>query len=161
MKISKDKQRAIKNIPQGKTRVHGHTIRSKEDQTKYGSNYKEDAMIDAIDMLDELKKVAKMMEDLRNNKTDVQNFFQGIAPEAAIELVKIMNDPTAQAKIRLEAAKDLLNRAGYAPVNKHAVASFDADTPREAIMSYIKGAEKDIPELEIIEDDEEDTEDPY
>jgi len=147
-------------MPQGKTRVHSHTMRSKEDDTKYSTNYKEDAMIEAIDHLDELKKVAKVIEDLRNSKTDVQNFFQGVAPEAAIELVKIMADTSNQAKIRLEAAKDLLNRAGYAPVNKHAVASFDSDTPREAIMSYIQGAQKDIPELEIIEDDEDDSEDP-
>jgi phage terminase small subunit len=53
-----------------------------------------------------------------NLDRDLREIFVEDAVKAYNVLLEIMNDPSAQHKDRLVAARDLLDRAGYKPVDK-------------------------------------------
>lgn len=54
----------------------------------------------------------------QNLNKDLRMMFTDSAVNAFEVLLEVMNDPTAQHKDRLVAARDLLDRAGYKPVEK-------------------------------------------
>ncbi|HSW88907.1 MAG TPA: hypothetical protein VLG12_07125 [Candidatus Saccharimonadales bacterium] len=67
-----------------------------------------------------LLKIAKdhMAQSIGNSNygkslSDLQWYFQMIAPEAALTVTEIMTDKTISPKTRLTAANSLLDRAGY------------------------------------------------
>lgn len=111
-------------------------------------------MLEMIDNKRALEKLVDWVDKLQNNKTDVSNFFGGLAPEAAVELAGLMFSSKVNDKIKLEAVKDFLDRAGYSKVQKHAVAAVDTDTSKEAILSLIAGKSGKIPDIEIVDDSE-------
>ncbi len=130
----------------------------KENHPTHSRNISEDSMIEAIDNKNTLIKLAKQIERLKSTK-DVQGFIQDIAPHLALETVTMMLDPGTPSKVRAELLKDMLDRAGYGKVTKHAVARFDADTSKDAIISAIMGSKKDLGKagIEIVDDDEDNT----
>lgn len=64
----------------------------------------------------EMQKYLNKTEQNLNN--DLRAIFVTDAVEAYKVLKEIMNDPTAPPKDRLTASRDLLDRAGYKPVDK-------------------------------------------
>ena len=54
----------------------------------------------------------------QNLNRDLRTMFTEDAVKAYTVLLEIMNDPMAQHKDRLVAARDLLDRAGYKPTEK-------------------------------------------
>lgn len=54
----------------------------------------------------------------QNLNRDLRTMFTEDAVKAYTVLLEIMNDPLAQHKDRLVAARDLLDRAGYKPIDK-------------------------------------------
>jgi len=124
----------------------------------HNRNHIEDRIAQAIDHKAELKRHAHLLEKLANTK-DVNGFFQDISPGIAAELLLLATDPTSSDKIKLEAIRDILDRAGHGKVTKHAVARFDASTSKDAIISSILGNKKDLGRVGIEITDDEDSED--
>lgn len=82
-----------------------------------------------------LLKMAEVQQYLskteQNLNRDLRQVFVADAVEAYGVLRNIMNDPSTPPKDRLVAAKDLLDRAGYKPVDKqvmdiHGEVSYEA-----------------------------------
>lgn len=121
---------------------------------------KEDAMAFLVDHRTELARLEPKIDKLMKNK-DVGEFIASMAPIAAVELAAIVTNPLADAKTKLTAIQDLLDRAGHGKVQKHAVASIDATTSRETLIATIMGGKKALEAqgLEITEDDEDQPED--
>lgn len=140
-----------------KERLYQPVMTSKDADEKYTRNGREDMMLSWIDQKRDVEKLIKLVESLQSGKQDVVGALQGLAPMALIELASILTDPKESSKVKIEAAKDVLDRAGFGKVQKHAVAAVDASTPREAILALISGKSK---EIEIVDDDD-DSEDSY
>lgn len=154
-------QRALKQaeVTEG-TKVYNEPMMTRQDG-KYSTNSKEDRMLEAFDTKRSLEKLIDWVDKLDSGKADVTNFFGGLAPEAAIELAQLMFSKNTGEKVRLEAIKSWLDRAGYGAVSKHAIAQVDADAPKEAIINLIMGKKGKLgEEIEIVEDDD-DEEDSY
>lgn len=133
---------------------------TRDNDEKYTRNSTEDRWIDAIDEKKQIVKFMKYVDNLQQNKSDVQGFFQGLAPEAAISLMLMALSEKTSEKGKLDALKDILDRAGHGKVTKHAVAALDPTMSKEAILSILMGADKDLKSagVEIIDDDTEDKE---
>lgn len=108
----------------------------------------------AVDFHEDLNKHNKLLQKLADTK-DVTGFLQDAAPLVASEML-LMALKSESEKIKLEASKDFLDRAGYKPVTKHAVARFDASSSKEEILSTIMGSKKDLNKvgIEIIDDED-------
>lgn len=123
----------------------------------HNKNHIEDRIAEALDHKEALKRYATLLEKLASTG-DVNGFFQDIAPETAAALLLQMVDPKTPPKIKAEIRKDMLDRAGYGKVTKHAVARFDASASKDEIISRILGSKKDLGKVGIeITDDEEDS----
>lgn len=116
------------------------------------SNEKEDAIIDAIDQRDVIMKHASWISKLREGKIDVNQFFGSVAPDVAVELLNLAVNGSEKA--RLAAVTDLLDRAGFSKVQKHALATVDASQSKEALLSLLLGSSKELKEegIEVIDD---------
>ena len=65
---------------------------------------------------DKIRKHLEKVQDQINR--DLREIFVEDAVKAYEVLLNIMNDPEAPHKVRLTAARDLLDRAGYKPVER-------------------------------------------
>lgn len=124
-----------------------------KDGKVYATNAKEDALINAIDNRDFLLKHAKWIEKLQNGQIGVDQFLSQLAPEVALALAKEAFGADS-AKIRVEAQKDLLDRAGFGKVQKHAIAAIDPNAPKEELIALIEGLNKKTKTIEIVDDAE-------
>lgn len=125
------------------------------DESYHSENHIEDNIARALDHRRSLQKNAHLLERLDQTK-DVQGFFQDVSPSMASNMLLIAEDEEIPAKVRLEAIKDILDRAGHGKVTKHAVARFDASDSRDKIISTILGNSKELKKMgiEIVDDDE-------
>lgn len=134
-------------------KVYARPLRKDEE---IDVSLQERRIIDNIDNHRNLKKLLDNVLKLQQGKTQVENFFQAMAPEAAMELSALMFDSAVPHKVRLDAIRDFLDRAGYSKVNKHAVASIDPNQSKQAMISLLLGSTKALKEHGIeIEDDPE------
>ena len=140
----------------GKERLYQEPMKTQHSAEKYGKNNKEDMMLELIDQKRNLEKIVKMVETLENGKQDVMGALQDMSPQMLIELASMAFNQKESSKVRLEAVKDWLDRAGFGKVNKHAIAPVDASTPRDAILALITGKSKGA-DVEIVDDDTEDS----
>lgn len=124
------------------------------DESYHSKNHIDDIMARAIDQRTILTRHADLLNRLAETK-DVQGFIQDASPEIAHKLFLMAIEDDTPAKVKLEALRDLLDRAGYGKVTKHAVARFDASTSKDAIISQILGAQKDLKNagIEIVDED--------
>lgn len=129
-------------------------LHQKERKECHGDALISDSMAQAIDHKDALGRYERHIENLAKTK-DVNAFFGNIGPDMALQLMMIATSGETE-KSRLEALKDLLDRAGFGKVNKHAVASITPETSKETLMSLIMGANKELEKsgIEIVDDDE-------
>ena len=114
----------------------------------------ENHIAEMIDQKDALLRLKGQIARLAKTK-DVQSFIQDISPELAVEMSVIALSGESE-KARLDALKDLLDRAGFGKVQKHAVARIDAKDSKEAIIAHIMGSKNELKKqgIEIVEDDE-------
>lgn len=133
---------------------------SKSDglSTRNNSNGKEDRLVRALDMKRTIEKFNDLVEKSQNGQIDVGGFFAGVAPDAAMELAHIALSPDSNEKTRLAAITELLDRAGYSKVSKHAIiGQIDSTSSKRELLASIMGAvdgNKDL-DIEIVDDDEE------
>lgn len=133
---------------------------SRTDGNSYFStNTKEDAIVDAIDQKRFLEKHADWIVKLQEGKIDVSQFLSVLSPDIAIKLAEMAFGADSE-KIRLEAQRDWLDRAGFVKVQKVAVANINPNEPKEQLVSLIEGLNKKQkdPVIEIVEDDTQDKE---
>lgn len=146
------KQRA----KEGKRDKNDTLLTKKTEDHRYDHNEKDDIIAEAIDEKEIILKNVQLLERL-SRTGDVQGFLQDAAPKVAAKL--LITALGEKSKLSLEAQKDILDRAGYGKVTKHAVAKFDATSSKEAIISSILGSKKDLNKVGIeITDDDEDIE---
>lgn len=128
-----------------------------KDQSAHSVNSISDAMVTAIDNRETLGRHERHIQRLQKTG-DVHAFFQDIAPSLALEMMMIATNSESE-KLKVEALRDLMDRAGYGKVTKHAVARFDASESKDAIISSILGAKKDLGKMgiEIVDEDNEET----
>lgn len=155
MALDMDKKRKSKDEP-GEVKIKSRSGHLK-DQSVHSVNTISDSMASVIDHKDFLYESRRHVERLAKTG-DVHAFLQDMAPSFALELAMIAKTSGSE-KIKLEAIRDLMDRAGYTKVTKHAVARFDASESKDAIISSIRGAEKELSKLgiEIVDEDHEET----
>lgn len=122
----------------------------------FDKNSVEDRMADLIDNKDYFLKYQEQLLKLTSGKMDVAQFIKGLAPDVAIQLTKLAL-ASDNEKIRLEAARDLLDRSGYGKVDKVAVATVDPSVPKEQLIAMINGLGKKTKTVEIVDEDNEET----
>jgi len=139
--------------PNKKKELPARTSRTEKQRANLSSNAKENALIDAIDQKNSIQKFLEFQEKVKSGLIDPGQLMSGMAPEMAIELLKLAFDGETE-KIRLEAIKDVLDRAGYTKVQKVALAQLDASQPKAQLLAFIEGLSKKSGIIEI-EDDKE------
>lgn len=147
----------LKGKPKKKKELPGKTAKTEKQRANLPSNSKEDALLDAIDQKNSIKKFLEFQDKVRSGLIDPSQLMSGMAPEMAVELLKLAFDGETE-KIRLEAIKDVLDRSGYTKVQKLALAQLDASQPKAQLLAFIEGLSKKSGIIEI-EDDKEDASD--
>jgi len=132
--------------------------KNKNSASNYaGRNIKEDYMVDAVHSRATIMKYQELFDKLSRNRIDINGALQKLSADALLKIMDVMIQGTND-KVQLEAAKELLDRAGYSKVNKVAVAgTLDANASKDELMATILGLSKSTGELEIVDDEEQDT----
>lgn len=118
-------------------------------------NSKEDSMLDSIDTIRMMQKHQAAIEKLSSREWTVEQFFNGVGPDIALELLKAAYLADS-SKVRLDAIKDFLDRAGYTKVQKVAVANLDPNAPKEQLRAIAEGLiKKNANDVELVDDDDE------
>lgn len=118
--------------------------RVQETSPVEGARKKESYLIDLIDKADTIERYEKLINKLNEGTLDTPGFLKALAPQAALELVHIMTNGENE-KTRLDAAKDLLDRAGHGKTQKVAVGHVHVDhttSKRELINMVLSAARK-------------------
>lgn len=113
-----------------------------------GGLTKEDEWIELIDAKDFLFENRHAVEKLNKGHVDVPGFLKEIAPGVLLKLAQIAMHGSTE-KARLTALQDLLDRAGYSKVEKHAIANIDPSIPQEQLISMLEGIGKKTGAIEI------------
>lgn len=151
MAMDMDKKKRKRKYP-----VDGRTVHARgggRDDGYHSKNNIEDNIAAAMDNKNTLLALSEQLQRLEKTK-DVQAFIQDIAADTAVDLAMLAKNGESE-KVRLEAIRDILDRAGYGKVTKHAVARIDATQSKDTIISTILGAKKDLKKagIEIIDED--------
>jgi hypothetical protein len=115
----------------------------------------EDDMIAAIDFRKDVVKLKPILEKLVEDKFDPTSFFSAVSKFAAAELASVAFTGEKE-KNRLDALKHLLALGGHTATQKHEISRIDPNTEKEALMSIVRGAQKDLlaEGIEIVDDSE-------
>lgn len=116
-------------------------------------NEVEDTMIDMIDDKAMLKRLAPIIHKLDEGKMDVTTAIQKASKLAFMKGLRMMMMSSSD-KVVADLAKHFLALAGHTPTQKIELGRIDPETPREALVSMISGASKDLKEegIEVIDD---------
>lgn len=99
----------------------------------------EDRLIHLIQSKGTIERYMHLVEKMEKGALDVNGYFKHAAVDAAINLTDLMHFGDSD-KVRLEATKDILDRAGFNKTSKIAVAgSFhvDHDTSKMELVNLI------------------------
>jgi len=119
------------------------------------SKTKEDRLVEALDQKRMIERYMEHVEPLLRGKMDVQSFFGAISPRMASQLYDLAVNGDSD-KVKLDAIRDILDRAGFSKVQKVAMATASANDPKDQLVSMIEGLvnkSKDMP-IEIVDDEE-------
>ena len=121
-------------------------------------NTYEDGMAATLDIASDAKRLNKMVKKMNQGKIDVHGFLQAVSADALLELACLAFTKKANDKTRLTAVLELLDRAGYTKIQKHAiVGSLDPKASSDELISAIMGMKASGQGMNIeIEDDEDD-----
>lgn len=151
------KKRPVKDNDSSKDTRHVSPRGGGADDSGRTTNGYEARLVEAIDNKNTLLRLEKTLAKLADSG-DVQGAIQDVSPEMMKELLVLAMSAKAE-KVKLAAIQDLLDRAGFGKVTKHAVARFNANDSKEAIISRILGAKKDLGKVGIEITDEDQPED--
>jgi hypothetical protein len=122
------------------SRVHrGRSYEPPADSKARSASLQEDRLIQLIEAKGTIKRYMAVTDKIADGTLGVPDFFKKAALDAAIVLADIMlygeND-----KVKLEAARDILDRAGHGKTQKVAVSghmTVDHDTSKLELMNLI------------------------
>lgn len=154
-----DKGKAIKKRKRDYIKAKGNAIRvskgraGAEDYLNLAQQ--EDAMIAAVDFRTDMHRLKPLLEKLVEEKFDPGSFFGAVSKFAAAELASVAFTGEKE-KNRLDALKHLLALGGHNATQKHEISRIDSNTEKEALMSIVRGAKKDLlaEGIEIVDDTE-------
>lgn len=86
-------------------------------------------------MADNKAEALKVLKELRKNR--VQEFIEEKAERSADVIHRIVESEDAPPIVRLNAAKDILDRAGYKPVERIAVAQIQPITGMKFVLDNV------------------------
>lgn len=145
----KDAQKIVANRPPSEGGDDSPSVQTQKqfrgggsDDSFRSSNYKEDAIIDAIDQKRFLEKHAEFVSKLQDEKTDTAGFIRALSPLLAMKMAHLALGAGVSEKTQLKALQDLLDRAGHVKVQAIAAAVLDPNTPTEQLLSMITGLAK-------------------
>lgn len=127
-------------------------LRQDSDWARY-TNHKENAMLDAIDQKRVIERYVDAIEKMQQGKLSPEQFMGKLAPDVLLQLLQIaVADPSS--KMRLDAAKDFLDRAGLSAVKKMTlgVGQIDPNAPRAQLEAQIEGLARKTRAIEIEDD---------
>lgn len=122
-------------------------------KTRPVENAREEAMVRTLDNKKMMRRHADLINKLIEGKMDVSQALHGASADAFVQLLALMIEGDNE-KTRLEAAKDVLDRAGFTKTQRVAVAgAIDTTATKEELIATILGLSTKTKELEIVEDD--------
>lgn len=141
---------------QNKTKEGADRIKQAKRTKSHNQDVEEYTTAFVIDNAHSLLQMKSHIEKLSKTR-DVQGFIQDVSPEAVVELAALAMSSDNE-KVKMDALRDLLDRAGFGKVQKHAVARVDAKDSKEAIIAHIMGAKKALEKngIEIVDEEDED-----
>lgn len=108
-----------------------------EPSAKERASMREEAYLDLIDRKDSIEKYQDHLRKMSEGTLEVPGFFRAVAADAAMEIVHISQAGESE-KIRLDASKDILDRAGYGKTQKVEVAGrVDHNTSKMELINII------------------------
>lgn len=124
-----------------------------ERDSYFSRNTKEDAIIEALDQRMHIEKLVDLAEKLDKRQLDPSQALTQMSPMMVIELLKLALAGQSE-NTRFNAVLEWLDRAGYTKVQKHAIATVDASQPKEALLSLIMGAKKELEKqgIQVVDD---------
>jgi hypothetical protein len=96
-------------------------------------------LIQLIESKDTIQRYEKLVERIAKGTLDVPGFIKEVSLDAAVQVADMMYSGEND-KVRLEAAKDILDRAGYNKTAKIAIAghlNVDHDTSKLELVNLI------------------------
>lgn len=148
----------------------GDALKIPQKQTKTGkaaagdryhaAQMEEDALIEFIDFKRAIRHLAPIMEKLQKRKMSVRDAFEEISSAAFMETAKLMFSESTSEKVKADLLKYVLGVSGHVPSQKIEVGRLDPSMPKEALISLIAGARKDLEKenIDIIDDREDEPE---
>jgi hypothetical protein len=101
-----------------------------------------------IDHKDFLLKYQDHIEKLMSGKIDVPQFLKIISPDMMVRLGQLALTAKNE-KTKLTAMQDILDRAGYSKVEKHAIANIDPSIPQEQLIAMLEGIGKKTGTIDV------------
>jgi len=104
---------------------------------------RESWLLNAIEKADTIRKFRKQILDIEKGTLDMPGFLQSLSRQAIMEIAFAMVG-SEDEKMRFQAAKDILDRAGYGKMQKIAVAHAHVDpaTTRQELVNMIMTSAK-------------------
>lgn len=120
---------------------------------------KEDQLINALDDLEAIKRLAPTVMKLTKRKITLEQAIRETSPDAFMMLLKL-GFSEGSDKVKADVLKHMLALAGFSPAQKHQIERVDPNTPKEALLAMITGASSDLAKEGImVEDDRDDDDD--
>jgi hypothetical protein len=147
-KIKKDLEGPQTHTPSGKLRYKSVKATGPDPRNNMPSTAAPSAEDRMVDMLDELELLRTLTPDLRQALAtkNPKKMIAGASPWAIAKLISVIDTATSDSA-KVAAIKDLLDRAGYAPVQKNLNVNV-SDMTREELEARVRA---NLGELQIIE----------
>lgn len=114
----------------------------------------EDKLLDKMDQYKALERVMPILERLNKGQISPKKAMELAGPLLTEQAFKFAFGDNIAQKIQADMVRHILAINGIQPAQKIEVTKVDADTPRESILSIIRGLTKEAREqgIEIVED---------
>jgi hypothetical protein len=121
------------------------------------ADQREDELINAIDDLYAIKRIAPTILKLQKKKISLEQAIRDTSSDAFIMLMKLAFSEGSD-KVKADVLKHMLALAGHSPAQKHQIERIDSSSSKEALLAMISGAAKDLEKEGITVDDDRDEE---
>jgi hypothetical protein len=138
----------------------GNKTQDKARHELHNPSAYEDAMVNALDELEALKRVMPIVAKIAKKKIPLEQAFKEVSGDAFIMLLKLAFSEE-NSKVQADVLKHIMALAGFNPAQKHEISKVDPDTPKEALINLIAGAQKDLAaeNIEIVDDRDDEVKD--
>lgn len=117
--------------------------RKRQSMSYIDTKAQEEKMIEAIDDLRAMKRLAPTVLKLLSGKIPLERAIKESSNETFLMLMK-MAFTEGNPKVKSNILMHMLALAGYSATQKHQIERVDPDTPRDALLSIIAGAREDL-----------------